>query len=116
MEALLTRFARSLPTKDKTERVIFLINNYDQILTVMEVCYFLFFCANCFQERDVESDETSRFHSLLTLQISQFVQAELRKHFPQLMELVSTHYDAATGETSEVNSGTSAMNCPVQFV
>ena len=58
------------------DRSVFLINNYDQILTV-------------FQERRVVSDEAQRFEESLLRQRELFAEEEIRQSFPRLISFVA---------------------------
>jgi hypothetical protein len=73
MADLLERLSSLLPTtKDKK---VFLVNNYDQILSV-------------FQERHVNNEEVQKFEELLLQQRELFAEESLRGAFPKLIAFV----------------------------
>ncbi|CAM9364292.1 unnamed protein product [Chrysoparadoxa australica] len=70
---LLQRLSERLPAEK--QRLIFLINNYDQVLSV-------------FAERRIISDETTRFEDLLSETRELFVEEELKQRYPQMLAFV----------------------------
>ena len=73
ISGLLERLSSSLGTiKDKK---VFLINNYDQILSVL-------------QERHVNSEEVQRYEEMLLQQRELFAEESLKGAFPKLITFV----------------------------
>ncbi len=72
--ALLDRMSLLFP--NAKERKVFLINNYDQILSV-------------FQERRISSEEIQKFDDLLMKQRELFAEDEIRVSFPYLISFVT---------------------------
>ena len=71
--ALLRRLSEELPSSK--QRVVFLINNFDQILSV-------------FGERGIIGDETARFEELLAQHRGLFVEEELQEGFGPFIAFV----------------------------
>lgn len=70
---LMKRLANEV--SNSKQRLVFLINNYDQVLTV-------------FSERNVVGDETARFEELLSHHRSLYVEEELMDSFSTLISFV----------------------------
>lgn len=87
--ALLTRLAEQ--HKAAKDRCVFLVNNYDLVLSL-------------FQERRIVSDETSRFEELLAAQRERFVEEELQTSYAKLIQFVRQH----ESRTSSGSGGASA--------
>lgn len=65
--------------EDNQEKMLFLINNYDVILSVTT-------------EREItNSQDTQHFESLLSGMIDKYVNAQLQKHFSSLLQFVKKH-------------------------
>jgi hypothetical protein len=84
---LVQRMSHLLPRKKMQH--VFLINNFDQVLTL-------------FQERRIAADDVYTFDTLLAEQRELFVEEELRERFGKLMAFVtSTEEASSTAEVSE---------------
>lgn len=82
--SLLRRLADELPTSK--HRVVFLINNYDQVLSV-------------FSERQIIGDESGRFEELLSQHRGNFVEEELLDGFSAMISFVQhTEANMAAGD------------------
>ncbi|CAM9679004.1 unnamed protein product [Ectocarpus sp. 12 AP-2014] len=82
---LVQRMAEQLPSNKL--QVVFLINNYHEVLRV-------------FQERRIISDETARFEELLVRQRDFFVEEELKEKYKRLISFVQqTEAAMSSGET-----------------
>ena len=73
VESCLTRLAAEHGTGKA--QIIFLINNYDQILSL-------------FDERSVTGDDTTRFRELVAQQIAQYIEEELSESYGRLIAFV----------------------------
>eukprot|EP01104_Vermistella_antarctica_P010462 TRINITY_DN279_c1_g4_i1.p1 TRINITY_DN279_c1_g4~~TRINITY_DN279_c1_g4_i1.p1 ORF type:complete len:919 (-),score=301.86 TRINITY_DN279_c1_g4_i1:59-2785(-) len=73
--------SKSTMESAEMKRVVFLINNYDQILTVLK-------------SREIVRDETRRFQLLLTMETEKFVTMELDTHFGNLLRFVKQNKGA----------------------
>lgn len=94
MTALLERLALLIP--DLKERRVFLINNYDQILTV-------------FHERQLISEEVQKFDDLLMQQREFFAEEEIKSSFPSLIAFV-VRTELAIVENAVYNSSGATTN------
>ncbi|CAM9959091.1 unnamed protein product [Ectocarpus sp. 6 AP-2014] len=82
---LVQRMAEQLPSNKL--QVVFLINNYHEVLRV-------------FQERRIISEETARFEELLVRQRDFFVEEELKEKYKRLISFVQlTEAAMSSGET-----------------
>lgn len=82
---LVQRMADQLPSNKL--QVVFLINNYHEVL-------------NVFQERRIISDETARFEELLVRQRDFFVEEELKEKYKRLVSFVQqTEAAMSSGKT-----------------
>ncbi|CAG8598435.1 20442_t:CDS:10 [Rhizophagus irregularis] len=82
---------------DRKSRIIFLINNYDQIITIL----------NDTGGKVIEA-EVNYFKELLNGQISGFVEEELQPHFGKIFDQVSSDF-AATWRQSITSINTSVI-------
>ena len=73
--ALIDKLGGLLTTDDKKDKVVFFINNYDQILQV-------------FEENNVMSREVQHFEDLLMQQRELFAEEQIRLFFPKLIAFV----------------------------
>ncbi|POM72742.1 Vacuolar protein sorting-associated protein, partial [Phytophthora palmivora] len=73
------------------EKCVFLINNYDLVITH-------------FEERRVITEETSKFEELLAGQREKFVEEELMSYYAKLIQFVRHHEQATLGKGSASNS------------
>ena len=91
--SLLEKMAQLLTTNK--DRAVFLINNYDQILST-------------FQERRLVCDETQRFEELLLRQREIFAEEEIRLSFPRMVSFVIQTEHALQGvDSGDVRSALS---------
>ncbi|KAG7400817.1 Histone acetyltransferase kat2b [Phytophthora boehmeriae] len=90
--SLLTRLAEQ--HSNAKDRCVFLINNYDLVLTH-------------FEERRVMSEETSKFEELLAAQREKFVEEELMTYYAKLIQFVRQHEHVVLGKAAS-GSGTAA--------
>ncbi|KAE9049052.1 Vacuolar protein sorting-associated protein 52 A [Phytophthora rubi] len=88
--SLLTRLSEQ--HSNAKDKCVFLINNYDLVLTH-------------FEERRVISDETSKFEELLAGQREKFVEEELVTYYAKLIQFVRQHEQVTLGKGA---SGASA--------
>ncbi|CAM9642682.1 unnamed protein product [Phaeothamnion confervicola] len=95
---LVQRLTDQLPTPK--QRIVFLINNYDQVLSV-------------FQERRIMSDETARFEELLSRQREVFVEAELQERYGRLIDFVHRTEAAMSQQQQSQQQGGVAGSAPV---
>lgn len=77
MQQEVCALCKAMSTKlDSAEAgLVFLVNNYDLVLTV-------------FHERHLPRSATAGFEELLREQVQQFVESQLRRHFPDLVAFV----------------------------
>ncbi|KAL3668681.1 hypothetical protein V7S43_005977 [Phytophthora oleae] len=88
--SLLTRLSEQhTNAKDKC---VFLINNYDLVLTH-------------FEERRVVSEETSKFEELLAGQREKFVEEELVAYYAKLIQFVRQHEQVTLGKGATSTAG-----------
>ncbi|RLN47396.1 hypothetical protein BBJ29_001954 [Phytophthora kernoviae] len=90
--SLLTRLAEQ--HSNAKDRCVFLINNYDLVLTH-------------FEERRVMSEETSKFEEFLAAQREKFVEEELMTYYAKLIQFVRQHEHVVLGKAAS-GSGTTA--------
>lgn len=96
MVGLLGRLSDELPTAKG--KMVFLINNYDQVLSL-------------FQERRILSEETTRFEELLSQQREQFVEEELLVSFGRMIAFVQqTEAQMADGGGSAAGASSSSSS------
>lgn len=88
---LLARLAEQ--HKNSKDRCVFLVNNYDLVLSL-------------FQERRIISEETSRFEELLAEQRERFVEEELQTWYAKLIQFVRQNESLTLGKSGI--AGTSA--------
>eukprot|EP00611_Tribonema_gayanum_P019451 TRINITY_DN336_c0_g1_i1.p1 TRINITY_DN336_c0_g1~~TRINITY_DN336_c0_g1_i1.p1 ORF type:complete len:749 (+),score=271.71 TRINITY_DN336_c0_g1_i1:64-2247(+) len=74
----------SLQIHGKKNQVVFLINNYDQVLTV-------------FHERRIMADETTKFEELLAHERESFVEEELKQRYARLIAFVQANESLPEG-------------------
>ncbi|GLD95225.1 hypothetical protein PINS_up003867 [Pythium insidiosum] len=91
IRALLGRLAEQ--HKTSKERCVFLINNYDLVITQ-------------FQEKRIISDETAKFEELLATQRERFVEEELMTWYGKMIQFVRQNEGAVLGKTG---SGSTAV-------
>jgi hypothetical protein len=72
---LLTSMASNSPSLNQESSLVFLVNNYDLVLTV-------------FHERHLPRSATIAFEDLLREQGALFVESQLMKHYPELVKFV----------------------------
>ncbi|KAF1790886.1 Vps52 [Phytophthora cactorum] len=81
-------------TPSAKDKCVFLINNYDLVLTH-------------FEERRVTSEETSKFEELLAAQREKFVEEELMTYYAKLIQFVRQHEQATLGKGATSTAGSS---------
>merc|ERR1719401_2281091 len=77
MQEMSTLLSSMAPKLQEPESSVFLVNNYDLVLTV-------------FHERHLPRNATSGFEELLRDQVQLFVEAQLMRHFPDLVMFVKS--------------------------
>jgi hypothetical protein len=94
--AMLERLAQQIP--NSKEKKVFIINNYDQILSV-------------FQDRRITCEEVQKFDDLLMQQRELFAEEEIKGSFPRLISFVVqteqaiAEHSAATGGGGKGGTG-----------
>lgn len=74
---LLSTMASSSSSLNRESSLVFLVNNYDLVLTV-------------FHERHLPRSATIAFEDLLREQVALFVESQLMKHYPELVKFVKS--------------------------
>ncbi|KAG1704106.1 hypothetical protein DVH05_006118 [Phytophthora capsici] len=87
---LLTRLSEQ--HSNAKDKCVFLINNYDLVLTH-------------FEERRVVSEETSKFEELLAGQREKFVEEELMAYYAKLIQFVRQHEQVTLGKGATSTAG-----------
>jgi len=88
---LLTTMAQNSPGLNQESSLVFLVNNYDLVLTV-------------FHERHLPRSATVAFEDLLREQGALFVESQLMKHYPELVKFVKAA-EPAVADLDENRSG-----------
>lgn len=77
MSALLNAMSATFDGQNKEDGLVFLVNNYDLVLTI-------------FHERQLPRDATAVFEDLLREQVTRFVENQLARNYPDLIQFVKT--------------------------
>merc|ERR1719487_480903 len=94
---LLTTMASSSPGLNQESSLVFLVNNYDLILTV-------------FHERHLPRTATIAFEELLRDQVAAFVENQLMRHYPELVTYVK-NTEPLVADIDESASRPSSGSC-----
>jgi len=86
MVGMLQYYAGQLKDDKNTSSKIFLINNFDLILTI-------------FYERQLKADATAPFEDLLRQQIAAFIESQFIVYYPNMIGFVQRHENSAAPPT-----------------